>query len=148
MQSFSHISAGGHVGSDPVIRETQDKPFAIFSFAVNNRWKHGNEVVEKTDWYRVNVPAYLVNLVKNHVRKGDPVAVMGEPRIQSWTQGDKSFSGICIYASKIKLLGSKSENATLSPECVEESSVPEMAETAESDVDVDCPPFPIYEDNR
>ncbi len=142
MQSFADIRLDGYVGSAPIIREGKDGPFASLSLAVNRRWKKGDEIFEKTDWYRITVPTYMVNLVQNYVRKGDPLTVFGEPEIRQWIQSDKQSSGIYVYARKILLHTSRAEKEALSSESVEEPSSFEMAEVTERKVDAEFPPFP------
>lgn len=105
---FQKIQVIGHVGSDPIQRETPTgKSVTNFTLAVNERF--GQE--ERTTWYKVAAWNGLADVVSQYVHKGKLLFIEGRPSVESWTNDEgQSFARLVITAQELRLL-SKAEPA-------------------------------------
>lgn len=101
--SLNKVNLIGNVGKDPEIRSMQDgREVASFSLATSESWKDKNsgEKKERTEWHRVAVFSQpLVNIIKNHVKKGSRLFVEGSLHTRKWTDQ----SGAEKYTTEIVL---------------------------------------------
>lgn len=141
MQSFSNVMLGGHLGDAPRIHgNDKENQFATMRLAINRKWKNQRqEACEATDWVTVNVPNFLVNLVKNYVAKGDPLIVQGELRQRQSTQGDKHYVEMVIVAKKILLVKKREENQSVFADSVQNDSLETMGGISAEMFDADFP---------
>jgi single-strand DNA-binding protein len=80
--SFELIGNVGKLEFKPI---KDDKKLAIVSIATSERWKSGEEWIEKTYWHRVAVFAPAkVTLIENVVQKGTRLRLVGQIRPNSW----------------------------------------------------------------
>jgi single-strand DNA-binding protein len=93
--SFIHIL--GHAGKDAVLRPVGDTQVANFSVAYSRKRKDK----ESTTWFDVSVWGKTATFIAENVKKGDPVAVMGELYQEAWGEGKVSLR---IDAQNVALL--------------------------------------------
>ena len=95
----------GNLGRDPEVRSTNDgREIATLTVATSESWKDKStgEKKEKTEWHRVVVfNDGLVNLVKNHIKKGSKLYIEGALHTRKWTDKD----GVERYTTEIVLQG-------------------------------------------
>lgn len=101
--SLNKVNLIGNVGKDPEIRSMQDgREVASFSIATSESWKDksSGERKERTEWHRVAVFSQpLVNIIKQHVKKGSRLFVEGSLHTRKWTDQ----SGAEKYTTEIVL---------------------------------------------
>ncbi|MAZ39472.1 MAG: single-stranded DNA-binding protein [Legionellales bacterium] len=84
-KSFNQVILMGYVGSDPQVSGEGKKPFARFSLATNKRYKVENEIKEETHWHNLVSFNGVVDIVKDYVKKGSKVQIIGELANNNWT---------------------------------------------------------------
>lgn len=93
---INKVTLVGNVGDDPRVNETKEKlQVAHFSIATNEVYKdkEGKEI-KKTEWHKVVAWEKKAELIKDYVKKGDPLYVEGKLRTSSWEdkEGVKRYS--------------------------------------------------------
>ncbi len=93
---INKVTIMGNVGDDPRMNETKEKlQVANFNVATNEfyRDRDGKEV-KTTEWHRLVAWDKRAELIKNYIKKGDPVYVEGKLRTNSWEdkEGVKRYS--------------------------------------------------------
>ena len=104
MSSYvNKVTLIGNVGQDPVIRSTNEgKEIASLTIATTESWrdKTNGEKKEKTEWHKVSVfNENLVNIVKNHVKKGSKLYIEGSLQTRKWVDNN----GVEKYTTEIVL---------------------------------------------
>lgn len=79
MRGVALMTAIGNVGKEPEIKYNQGgEPIGIFSIAVNNSFqKKDGTKVEETTWIDVKVFGGQAKVVRDYVKKGAPIAIVG-----------------------------------------------------------------------
>ncbi len=109
---INKVTLVGNVGEAPHFSQLENKQMvANFSLATNEDYKDkdGKEV-KKTEWHRVTVWNRRAEIVKNYVKKGDPLYVEGKIQTSSWEdkEGIKRYSTE-IIADNVMFLSSKND---------------------------------------
>ncbi|GFZ80212.1 single-stranded DNA-binding protein [Nesterenkonia alkaliphila] len=90
------ITVRGHAGNKPEIRMTNSgTEVATFRVASTPRWRNsttGEWASGETNWYSVAAFGAFANNVAESISKGDPVVVVGRPKIRSW-EGKEGSTG-------------------------------------------------------
>lgn len=119
---FHTIIIVGNVGRDPEMRYTPSgAAVTSFNVATNRTYKRQEQIIKETVWFRVSCWGKLAETASNYVRKGEKVLVegrlvadpSGNPRTFTRTDGTIGAS-FEVSASTLRLLGSRSENITIS----------------------------------
>ncbi len=86
----SMIWMSGNVGGDLEFRTVRnDLVYADFRLGCTPRfWRDGEWVDAATTWITVNCSQALAENVRNSIRKGDAVVVVGKLRTSRWTDSD------------------------------------------------------------
>jgi single-strand DNA-binding protein len=110
--SFTTLIANvGRIG--PTKTFDDDRQLASLSVAVSRKFKLKGETVEETDWYTVktNLP-YLINMIENHIKKGDQIIISGSQshKVFERQNGDKGMA-IEIFAHALQFNISKKPEA-------------------------------------
>ena len=77
-RGLNSVTLMGRVGTEPVLRGSEEQPVTTFSLATNMYWKSGSEWREKTEWH--NIVIFRPNLVEkafNMVNKGARLHLTG-----------------------------------------------------------------------
>lgn len=119
MRSMNEVTLMGHVGGNPEVRTMPSgDEVANFSLATNERFKNSaGEEVERTEWHRIAAFRGLAKVVREYVRKGDPLMVRGTIRTREWEDSDgakRQTKEIVLGgpSAMINLLGSAAAEAT------------------------------------
>ena len=100
--SVNRVILIGRVGDDPEYHKfPSGGEMATFSLATSESWRdqQSGERREKTSWHKVKVTAEgLVKVVRDFVRKGDLVNVIGSIDYETWEKDGKKN-----YATKIAI---------------------------------------------
>jgi single-strand DNA-binding protein len=108
MHTVNHVVLYGRLGADPEHRvATGGTEIARFSVATHRNIRDGDSWREETDWHRVVAFDRTARFAKEQLRRGDPVAIIGQLRQQSWTdkegnnrkQTEVQASRICFAPS-------------------------------------------------
>lgn len=110
---INKVTVVGHVGDDPTMKQTREKSnMTYFSLATNDFYKdkEGNEI-KKTEWHKVVAWDKRAELIKDYVKKGDPLYVEGKLRTSSWEdkEGVKHYSTEILCENFLFLSPAKNE---------------------------------------
>ena len=111
MASVNKVILVGNCGRDPEIRYMPDgKAAANISIATTSKRKDRNtgEMIEDTQWHRVQFFERLAEIVGEYVKKGAPIYVEGRLKYGKYTDKDGiERNTVDIVASEMQLLGSR-----------------------------------------
>lgn len=95
---INKVTLVGNVGETPRFNQLENSMVAHFPLATSEEYtdKEGKKV-EKTEWHRITVWNKRAEVVKNYVKKGDPLYVEG--KIQTSSYEDKE--GVKRYSTEI-----------------------------------------------
>ena len=114
MPNYAKLTLMGHVGQDPRTPSDRNPEFITFSFAVTEKWKDRNtgERKEKTDWYEcLTSQTSLSSVVKNYVKKGNPLYIEGTPKYSTYqTKDGQTRVKVEVNINRLVLLGDKQDN--------------------------------------
>jgi single-strand DNA-binding protein len=108
----------GHVGKDPEIRSTAGGMMvASFSFATSDRQKdsQGN-CTDKTEWHNLVAFNRTAEIVRDYVKKGTQLFVIGKIQTRSWDDkdsGQKKYRTE-VLVNELSLLGGRSDSGASS----------------------------------
>jgi len=86
MRCVNQVFLIGRLGADPEQLATKSgKDMVRFNLATNYSVRRGDEWVEATDWHRIVVFDWMARAAMSRLRKGEPVAVVGNLRQNKWT---------------------------------------------------------------
>ena len=93
---INKVTLVGNVGDAPRFNEFDNKGMvAHFPLATNEVYldKEGKEV-KKTEWHKITVWNKQAEVIKNFVKKGDPLYIEGKIQTSSWEdkEGVKRYS--------------------------------------------------------
>ena len=110
MADVNHVIIIGRLTRDAEIKYTL-AGFAIsnISMAVNRRRKNGEQWVEETSFFEVNLYGKTAERLKPYLLKGKQIAVEGELRQDRWEQDGQPRSKVVISADNVQLLGGGKE---------------------------------------
>ncbi len=140
MASFNKAILMGHLGKDPETRYTQGgKAVTNFSIATSRVYKNASgEKVEDTTWHNITCWERQAEIAGEYLKKGSPVLVEGEITQQTWEKdGEKHYKTV-INASRITLMGTKTDGERRERDAEPERAAPEGSGTrkpAKSNVD-------------
>ena len=105
----------GRLGRDPEVRYTPNgEAVANFSIATDEQWKDrdGNRQT-RTEWHNITLYRKLGEIAGQYLRKGSLVYIEGRIQSRKYTGKDGvERTAYEIIGNEMKMLGSKSENAS------------------------------------
>ena len=111
MASVNKVILLGNCGRDPEIRYLPSgQAVANISIATSSRRKDKNtgEMIENTEWHRVQFFDKLAEIVGEYVKKGTPLYVEGRLKYGKYTgQDGVERNTVDIVANEMQLLGSR-----------------------------------------
>ena len=112
---YQEITIVGNVGQNPELRYTPAGIAVLnFSVAVSKVTGSGETRKEKTLWFRVAVWRERAETLKEWIKKGHKVLVVGEIDVNLFQKNDGTTAvSIELNADKVKLLTSKAEAEAL-----------------------------------
>ena len=113
MASVNKVFLLGHVGKDPEIRYLPSGvAIANFSLATSSKRKDKNsgELIEETQWHRIQCFDRLAEIVGEYVFKGSPIFIEGRIKYGEYTDKDgvKRYT-TDIVAVEMQMLGTKQD---------------------------------------
>ena len=105
----------GRLGRDPEVRYTHNgEAVANFSIATDEQWKDKNgERQTRTEWHNITLYRKLGEIAGQYLRKGGLVYIEGRIQSRKYTGKDGvERTAYEIIGNEMKMLGSKSENAS------------------------------------
>lgn len=110
MASVNKVILLGNVGRDPEMRYLPDgKAATSISLATTSKRKNREtgEVIEDTQWHRVQFFERLAEIVGEYVRKGHPIYVEGRIKYGKYTdrESGQEKNTVDIVATELQLLG-------------------------------------------
>lgn len=110
MASVNKVILMGNVGCDPEMRYMPDgKAATSISLATTSKRKDKNsgEVIEDTQWHRVQFFDRLAEIVGEYVKKGHPIYVEGRIKYGKYTdrESGQEKNTVDIVATELQLLG-------------------------------------------
>ena len=105
----------GRLGRDPEVRYTPNgEAVANFSIATDEQWKDKNgERQTRTEWHNITLYRKLGEIAGQYLRKGSLVYIEGRIQSRKYTSKDGvERTAYEIIGNEMKMLGSKSENAS------------------------------------
>ena len=105
----------GRLGRDPEVRYTPNgEAVANFSIATDEQWKDKNgERQTRTEWHNITLYRKLGEIAGQYLRKGSLVYIEGRIQSRKYTGKDGvERTAYEIIGNEMKMLGSKSENAS------------------------------------
>ncbi len=108
---MKQLTIAGNVGKDPEIRaDKQGNPFATFSLAV--------KIGKRVDWVQVTCGGGLSEIVRNYVKKGATLVIVGTSSVSAYIDKNGEAIGVeRLYAINLEILSARnSDNSKLSPE--------------------------------
>ena len=130
MRTLNKVLLLGSVGKDPEVRSTPSgATIATFTIATNHRFKGSDgNWQEKTEWHSLKAFGRTAELVRDYVKKGDPLHIEGRLETESWddkASGQKRYRTVIIVDNLI-LLGSKGKASPKIESPFPESPSPEI----------------------
>lgn len=110
MASVNKVTLVGNCGRDPEVRYLPSgKATCSISIATSSKYKNqSGDLVEDTQWHRVNFFDRLAEVAGEYVKKGSPVYVEGRLKYGKFTNKDGVEQNTCdIIATELQLLGSR-----------------------------------------
>jgi len=104
----------GNVGKDPDIRQTTGgTTVAQFSIATSRSIKDANgNWTEKTVWHNLKAFGKTAEVVRDYVRKGSKVMVMGDIDVETWEKdGQRQYKSVVIVSNLTLLDGKRDQQA-------------------------------------
>lgn len=106
--SFNQVILMGYAGSDPIVSAEDKKSFAKVSLATNKRYKSGEETKEETHWHKLIFFNNVADIVKDYVKKGSKIQVIGELVNNKWTDKEgNAHEQSNVLVSQIILMDEK-----------------------------------------
>lgn len=113
MASVNKVILMGNAGRDPEVRyRPSGMAVANVSIATSSKRKDKNsgEMVEETQWHRVQFFDRLAEIAGQYIKKGKPVYVEGRLRYGKFTdQSGVEKPTVDIIASELQLLGGRDD---------------------------------------
>ena len=117
--NLNKVTLIGNIGNTPKVYEKtpERSAFAIAQLATNQYWKHEGETKSKTTWHDLLFPEHLVDLVSNHIQKGEKLYVEGElanRRVE--LPSGEHYIATRVQVKHIGFLSNKSAESYIEPE--------------------------------
>ncbi|MBO4509631.1 MAG: single-stranded DNA-binding protein [Spirochaetaceae bacterium] len=108
MTDLNHVVLIGRLTHDVELKYLPNgSPVANLSIAVNRNKKEGDQWVEQTSFFNVQLWGNSAENLKQYLVKGKMIAVDGELRQDRWEKDGQTQSKVYIYSRNIQLLGGK-----------------------------------------
>ncbi len=111
MPSLNRVQLIGRLGRDPERRFTPSgKPYAIFSLAVDRRWRSPEgELRQTTDWFTIEAYGRLGEICEQYLSKGRLVYIEGRLRVYTVETDGQRRRIVRIVAREMQMLDRRPE---------------------------------------
>ena len=90
MRGINKVFLLGHVGQDPVVRQTSSgKSVCELSIATNRSVRTGETWMEEADWHRIRLWDQRAEVALRYITRGSAIAVEGQLRTDTWTDAQQ-----------------------------------------------------------
>ncbi len=112
-RGYNHVVLVGNLGKDPELRTTpKGTNVCNFNLATAEKYKNNaGELVETTDWHRIELWGALADISSKWLKKGSLVLIEGKVKNDNYEKDGVKHYGYKILASNLTMLGSKSEGS-------------------------------------
>ena len=108
MTDLNHVVLIGRLTHDVELKYLPNgSPVANLSIAVNRNKKEGDQWIEQTSFFNVQLWGNSAENLKQYLVKGKMIAVDGELRQDRWEKDGQTQSKVYIYSRNIQLLGGR-----------------------------------------
>lgn len=99
----------GNLTRDPELRYTpQGTAVCEFAIAINEKYKKGDQTVERVDFFEIVAWARTAEVCAEHLKKGRKVLVHGKLRQDRWESPEgKKMSKVRVTADRVEFMGAK-----------------------------------------
>ncbi len=136
---YNKITLIGNLGADPEIKQTgAGSNYAILSLATNRVVKGEKD----TEWHKVVVwDDKIADILSKYSKKGSRVLLEGRLTYRDWTTEDgekriKAEIHLDRFNSEMKLMDSKSDNNTPSPQIAGQSKATESLDDFDDEIPI------------
>ncbi|GBE58499.1 single-stranded DNA-binding protein [bacterium BMS3Abin01] len=114
MASINRVVLVGNLTRDPELRQTPNgTSVCTLGLAVNDRYKQGDEWVERVNFFDVIVWGAQAENCERYLSKGRPVAVDGRLSYRTWeAQDGGKRSKVEVVAQSVQFLGSRQDSGS------------------------------------
>jgi single-strand DNA-binding protein len=111
----------GHLGKDPELHQTQNSSVLKMSIACSEKYKHGDEWKERTEWITVVVWGKRADGLSKILGKGDRVCVEGRIQTDKWDdkEGTTRYATKVVATNVLLLGGGRHKEARNDPEATD-----------------------------
>lgn len=104
---INSVTIAGNLTRDPELRSLNDgTDVVMFSVAVNDRKKDGDEWVDVPNFFDVELFGRRAKSLNDHLAKGRKVTVQGKLRFRKWEKGGETRTKVYIIASDVEYMDS------------------------------------------
>lgn len=143
MASVNKVILIGNCGRDPEIRYLPSgQAVANITLATSSKRKDKNsgEMIEDTQWHRVQMFDKLAEIAGEYIKKGKPVYIEGRIKYGKYTNKDGVEQNTCdIVATEMQLLGGRDEGQQQAPRAAPRPAPAKPAGSGFDDIDQDIP---------
>jgi single-strand DNA-binding protein len=114
MAGVNKVILIGNLGADPEVRHLENgSSVTRFNIATSERYKNRNgEMVEQTEWHRIELWDNLAKIAEQYLRKGNSVYIEGKLRTEEWTDKENvARTTVRVRATAMTLLGGRNDDA-------------------------------------
>ena len=117
MASFNKVMLMGNLTRDPELRYTSNGlAVASFGFAVNRKFKQGDELKEDVCFVDITVWGKQGENCAEYLSKGRPAFIEGRLQYSTWESDGQKKSKLEVVANAVQFLGSRGDSQSNSPE--------------------------------
>lgn len=142
MTDINHVVIIGHLTRDVEVKYLPNgTPVANLSIAVNRSKKEGDQCIELTSFFNVQLWGNTAENLKQYLVKGKMIVVDGELRQDRWEKDGQQQSRVYIYSRDIQLVGgnnngsggnqTKTDKGTIKPKAAQMAMYQESATNAD-----------------
>lgn len=103
----NRFQIAGNVTKDPEIQQVgrDNKAKVVLGVAVNDRIKKGDQWVEETVFFDIEVWQKAAEFLVKNARKGTNVDIEGRMRVDQWEKDGKKYSKLVLTATHVQIAG-------------------------------------------
>lgn len=112
-KSLNTVIISGRLGFDPETKQLTNSSITEFTVAVDDSYKpKDGDLVEKTVWIRCKAwGRYPGEIIAEHFKKGDPIAVTGKLVQEEWEKEGKKQSKTLVQVESFIFMGGTKREA-------------------------------------
>lgn len=113
MASFNHVTLLGRLTRDPELKFlSSGSPVCEFGFAVNRRYKSGDEWKEEACFVEITVWGKRGENCAEYLTKGREAFISGYLKMDSWEKDGQKRTKLSVTAKDVQFLGASENTKT------------------------------------